>query len=523
MTIRSTTDPERFRTTYYGARRYIDPLPGDGIWEPTGPKEKLVNCTKIAKAIDTGEFWKKLNDNAKAPLDAVRVADYVNAELERLVAMPADERRVVMALSAPADLNRAANRGTAVHALIEGLLSGQTPLVLDDDAEQYRAIAENVASEIAELVDVMEAVGFGRRDDLPMSWGGTYDVFHSSGSFAADYKTRGPESQHACYPKEVAQLGLLTLCEYYIATNGAGEAVRVPMPTFDQLALVSIKPDSFEVYPVDVAEARDAALKALEIEATQTEGKRVARSAVGNPKPFSEFAATDHPNTDTPAVGVVEAVETTTTGGPSPDPDRLAWFSARYDEVREAAGPNAIQQAWPESLSTPKHRDEWTADELEQACAVVTKLHNRSGLAFPDTDPQKLKLRRKPRRTSTEATKDEHAATLAAFRALPEERRHRVTAWQAQGNHAGRSWEARPEGSTRWAIVVNTAAIGVARHTDDDDIARAWLSLVIGEDEVQTFPPGALFGSLSGTEATRLAELTELDTFAAAIDVVDAA
>ena len=69
MTIRSTTDPERFRTTYYGGRRYIDPLPADGTWEPTGPKEKLVNCTSIAKAVDNAQFWKKLADNNNYSLE----------------------------------------------------------------------------------------------------------------------------------------------------------------------------------------------------------------------------------------------------------------------------------------------------------------------------------------------------------------------------------------------------------------------------------------------------------------------
>lgn len=205
------------------------------------------------------------------------------------------------------------------------------------------------------------------------------------------------------------------------------------------------------------------------------------------------------------------------------DVERLGWFTARYDEVRSAAGPQAIKAAWPAELPTPKHRHTWTPAQLEQACQTITVLHNRRGLDFPPVDPQTAKLRRKPRKTTTEATADEHAATLAAYQALPVDSRRRVTVWQNQGIHVGRPWDAQPTGSTRWAITVNNAAVGIAHHTNDDDIARAWISLVIGEDDAQTFTPGALLGSLTTSEAEQLATLTQLDTFAAAIEAIDTA
>ena len=65
---------------------------------------------------------------------------------------------------------------------------------------------------------------------------------------------------------------------------------------------------------------------------------------------------------------------------------------------------------------------------------------------------------------------------------------------------------------------MNSAAVGVARHAEGDtEIARGWIALVIGEDDCQTHPIGALLGSLSTSEAEKLAALTQSDTFAAAV------
>ena len=44
MTIRSITDPERFRVQYRGGRRYVDREPADGTWEPTGAEAQRVNA-----------------------------------------------------------------------------------------------------------------------------------------------------------------------------------------------------------------------------------------------------------------------------------------------------------------------------------------------------------------------------------------------------------------------------------------------------------------------------------------------
>ena len=191
--IRSITDPERFRVLYRGGRRYVDREPADGTWEPTGEKDKLINCTTVAKAISSDAFFKKVG-SSRVPLDALRVAKYADENLDRLAGMESDERIEAMATAATRDLNRAAERGTAVHSLIEALLKGQPPLILDGEAEQYLDIAEKVAEDFADQLTHMEVVAFHRdHPERGLDYAGTFDGFGKS--VFLDWKTRGPDAK----------------------------------------------------------------------------------------------------------------------------------------------------------------------------------------------------------------------------------------------------------------------------------------------------------------------------------------
>jgi hypothetical protein len=199
----------------------------------------------------------------------------------------------------------------------------------------------------------------------------------------------------------------------------------------------------------------------------------------------------------------------------------LEWFTARYDEVREASGPDVIRAAWPDGLPTPKHRATWTDAKLAEACAVIDRLHAAAGLSFPEPNPTAMKLRRKPKDSGKQASDTDKATLRAAFDALDEASRSAVLHWQTEGSAAGRGWTPNDKDKTsRWVHAVNSAAVGIAGHTIDDEIARGWIALVIGDNDTTGHPVGALLGSLTGTEATRLAALATEDTFAAALEAV---
>ena len=343
--IRSLTDPERFRVLYRGGRRYVDREPADGTWEPTGEKDKLINCTTVAKAISSDAFFKKVG-SSRVPLDALRVAKYADENLERLAGMESDERIEAMATAATRDLNRAAERGTAVHSLIEALLKGQQPLILDGEAEQYLDIAEKVATDFADQLTHMEVVAFHRNHpERGLDYAGTFDALRATGTtLLLDWKTRGPDAKHGAYEKEVAQLGLGTLCSYYFDVDRDGNLVRTAMPSFDELLVVSIRPDSYEVYPIDPVLAADVAEKAIEVYTAKSTAASRARAATGQPRPMAGETA---PRTQPARIEPVNAPappepKTAPEGGPA-DADKVV---ALLERARSHAAVAATVNRW---------------------------------------------------------------------------------------------------------------------------------------------------------------------------------
>ena len=78
-------------------------------------------------------------------------------------------------------------------------------------------------------------------------YAGIFDALRATGTtLLLDWKTRGPDAKHG-REKEVAQLGLGTLCSTTFDVDRDGNPVRTAMLSFDELLVVSIRPDSYEV------------------------------------------------------------------------------------------------------------------------------------------------------------------------------------------------------------------------------------------------------------------------------------
>jgi len=84
-------------------------------------------------------------------------------------------------------------------------------------------------------------------------FGGTCDaiVEIKSKRYVIDWKSRGEDSRHGCYAQEAAQVGAYSLASYIIV-----DRQRRLLPTLDGALVVSIKPDGFAVYPVDLPKAQ---------------------------------------------------------------------------------------------------------------------------------------------------------------------------------------------------------------------------------------------------------------------------
>lgn len=428
------------------------------------------------------------------------------------------------------------NTGTAIHSAIEAVNRGDEPLPLfDTEVKAYRdALASAGLEPVPEYVERIVVLGEHRI-------AGTFDVAlrdKASGElYVADLKTGS-----VGYPASMAiQLAIYATADHLVTQDFRGYEA---MPQFNQErgVIIHLPPGGpCTLHWIDLEAGRRGLQVALDVRAWRSEAK--AKNLL------TEIAATDGTNNTTAVVGVEGTVDNPTTSHPSPepatgtrpgdggsgvevehspapsvpDPERLAWFSTRYDEVREAAGPKAIKVAWPEDLATPKHRDQWSPGELDRAIKVLSQVAARADMSFGSPDPQPAKLRRKPSRGPKDASAEEAREAKQAYQRLPDDRQSLVRAWQSEASTVARSFTAKADKPSRWSVLVSQAACGLAAHTDDDDIARAWLTLVMGEDTVQTHPVGALLGSLTLTEAERLCELVDLDTFAAAIDAVDTA
>lgn len=512
MTIRRPTDPERFRVTWANGRRfYVDREPADDRWGPT--EKNLPNCTSIAKCIGSDAFFEKVGDT-RVPLDALRVADYAIDNWDRLGEMRADERRHALASSAGRDLARAADRGTAVHAYIEALLRSETPLLLEPDAEPYRDIAERVAADFAPLLTHQEVVGFRRSEFTPDEYGGTFDAIGPG--LLLDWKTRGPDAKHGCYEKEVAQLGLGMLCNYYFDIDADGTLVRVPWPDdITELLVVSIRPDSYEVYPVDRRTAMDAAERALEVHAAKSGGASLARKAVGTPRPMPSdgWSATDLAAAGE-AVGIIatEPTESRTT----------EWLLARYAAVLDLGVDKAtVAAAWPAGVPGPKRSAEWDAADIAEVAKVLERIEDAHAAAFPPPDPDQpptpprrsapakvIALRERP--ADGDDVDDAAVAELRErFAAMDETDKTTTKRWVLEGARAGRDWNMARHRESQRRYAVSAAAVELAPwgDSDGDDAARALIATVIGEDACQRHPVGALLGVLTIEEAETLARI----------------
>ena len=69
----------------------------------------------------------------------------------------------------------------------------------------------------------------------------------------------------------------------YFDVDRDGNLVRTAMPSFDELLVVSIRPDSYEVYPIDPVLAADVAEKAIEVYTAKSTAASRARAAMGQP------------------------------------------------------------------------------------------------------------------------------------------------------------------------------------------------------------------------------------------------
>jgi hypothetical protein len=257
--LRPPADADNYRVKAgrFGDRFYTDPLPADGTWEATSDDDIYPAISTVKKA--TGQDWSKAMAKrlAKAPSQLVEIG---NLDSE-------SERKARINLLSDEGLGQASGRGTIVHQHAEALLTGRLPIYqMTDVVKPYIARLEDFFAAYQPVLAAAEFVAINRdlndhgvkRGNEFRGYGGTGDAVVEIGGklYLVDWKSRAEDSDHKAYAEEAAQVAAYGRADYWIV--GCDESINgakriAPLDLAGGL-IVSIKPDSYECFPIDLDE-----------------------------------------------------------------------------------------------------------------------------------------------------------------------------------------------------------------------------------------------------------------------------
>ena len=257
--LRPPADADNYRVQAgrFGDRFYTDPLPADDTWPATTDDDIHPAISTVKKA--SGQDWSKAMAKrlAKQPSQLVEIGG-LDSEFER-------KQRIN--LLSDAGLDGAGNRGTVVHAHAEAKLLNRLPIYqLNDETKPYIRTLDAflaaynptlVASEFVAMHRTLNDHNLVRGNEY-LGYGGTGDaVIEIDGKlWLVDWKSRAVDSQHKAYPEEGAQVAAYGRAQYWIVgddTSPNGAKRIAPLELAGGL-IVSIKPDSYECFPIDLDE-----------------------------------------------------------------------------------------------------------------------------------------------------------------------------------------------------------------------------------------------------------------------------
>lgn len=508
-TIPASADPARFRIKYRQQRWYVDPLDTCDVAPATKERWPALSTLKRAWNSTFRKTWAA--NGTTYDLDPLRVALYADDNWDALTPLSRAERVPRLTLAAKADLTAAADRGTAVHNALDLLLGGDERGAAETCHPDYWATIRRMVADLEIDLVHAERVAISRTH----GWGGTFDGIATidGRDWLIDWKTRGADSRHGAYEAEAAQLGGYGLSDYIVIEGNDGNAQRVPLPQLAGGLVISIKPDSWEIYPVDLTAAGAACQELHAAWETIATGKRHGRRAIGEPWGKTE-----------PTPGHIDPPAQPVPG------DRSEWITQRIDTlVLSTAAKAMLADTWPKGL--PK-RGPWGDDQVDTIATLLEPIETAVEAPFPHRDPNVVA-------TEKARHNDEIAALLASAprpldRPTPDDgptvdpgdvdalkrkasqldpiRARLCQQWRSEGKHHGAPWGGTVDGG--WSLrcwAGNRAAIACAAHLYDDDTGQTYvrsaLALVIGEELQPAWPTGAVMGTLTADEADHLADI----------------
>jgi hypothetical protein len=279
--LRGPSNPDIFRVSVNGARWYRDNLPADRKWKPM--LEAVPAVTTVKKAWSK-PFRKRTTTGITVPLDSYRAAEYVIGNLAELTEMHPEHAFGMIATAPERDLGKAADRGTALHTVMESYAVGQAPAVelLEEPVRPFVDACRAFVADWRPVWRMAEVLAFNRQ----IGFAGTADAvleLDGLGLCLVDWKSRG--SGHGAYPEEACQIGGYGSADYFVVQHDSGQLERIEPPAVDAGVVVSITADDgYRVYPIDIGKARRAFLGMFETWRIRRDGEREARQAIGLPR-----------------------------------------------------------------------------------------------------------------------------------------------------------------------------------------------------------------------------------------------
>lgn len=495
MTIRGPIDKTVFRDHPDDWKNYTDPLPACDIApEPYDEPQPSVSTIKQA--------WPKFLGDWIAGETAKAAWRHRSA----LVDMTEDEAKALLTSASDRLRDSAADRGHAIHSELENLLDGKPAglsLELNDDAKQYRDCLQLLVDNEEFEVVASEVVVIGE------GFGGTFDavVRLADGRLVGvDYKSRKLGKAATRYAEEGCQLAAyFRRGDYWIFEDADGLHRMKPLEV-DGAIVISIAPDGYRVYEVDLDEATRTwdALFSFH-EAMQGAAARIFSAPRGASVDTLAFAAAR------PAPGATEATE------PPASPERRQWVHDRIAAVlgQDTAAASTLAGLWPEGVKTLKQHDGHTDAELDAIVKAIVEVEARHQIGFFPPDPTAPS----PVRDITPVAESAPApATIDEGEILPPAERDKLIArrdnldppaqqsldrWAVEGHESDCGFSPRRLCSERRVAIVS-AAITLAAWDPDDEAARVALGVVLGQEIQPAFTVGSVLGSLTLDEAKRL-------------------
>jgi hypothetical protein len=534
--IRGPEDKSVFRNDPENWTGYVDPLPACDIATPTGETHVSMSTIKDSwpKFLKT---WHTTEAAKTAWKFRSSLVDMTEAEAIDLIAPSSDRQR-----------NAAADRGHSIHDLLEFYLhdgddSGIELLDDGDDAGQYVDTLRLIASDCQPEVVASEVVVFGVEDGYP--WAGTFDsiwkvtepllkalgpktTLQVGDLVIVDYKSRKPGKAANRWPEEGVQVGGYSTADYWVIEDGEGIRRRQPM-TLNAGLIVSIAPEGYRLYEVDLMQARRHWTCTVQFHRTRQSAPEMFSRAVGRNVPKTASS---------PGEGGVVHHDAEAA---APSPERQAWLLRRIDAIKDAGHVETLRLRIPVDcpgipLPAPVRAGNatWTAEQQDLVAKMLTTVEAAHELPFGEPDPTAERPEptfaqptsqppgqvRQLRPSNEEGTAPDVAVAELRQRlaSMPDHQRQHVVGWSKQAithdPHLAWNMGEPPVQLRRYAIasaalelvkLVKFIDDGEPRWMDEDRVRTA-LSIVLGDEALQeTLPVGALLGALTIDEADRLA------------------